>query len=140
MDTDVELVVNAEAAVASAQRDYASNVAKLRQAEANNHKAQSDLVRYKKRADQGEISLSDYDQYVAKAGADQAAVEASQYADASSQQSVEECKAQRLEQQGKYSEDNANLLVRLPFARQRLIPATPTRIRRRRSSIWPNST
>lgn len=85
VDTDVEQFVNAEAAVASAQHDYASNVAKLRQAEVNNRKAQSHLVRYKKLVDQGEISLSDYDQYVASAGADQAAVEASQYADASSQ-------------------------------------------------------
>jgi outer membrane protein TolC len=33
-------------------------------------KAQSDLVRYKKLVDQGEISLSDYDQYVASAGAE----------------------------------------------------------------------
>jgi membrane fusion protein (multidrug efflux system) len=109
VDTDVEQIVNAEAAVASAQHDYASNVAKLRQAEANNRKAQSDLVRYKKLVDQGEISLSDYDQYVASAGADQAAVEASQYADASSQQIVQERKAQLLQQQTKHSEDNANL-------------------------------
>jgi multidrug resistance efflux pump len=55
----MEQVVNAEAAIASAQRDYDSNVAKLRQAQANNSKAQSDLVRYKKLVDQGEISLSE---------------------------------------------------------------------------------
>jgi membrane fusion protein (multidrug efflux system) len=107
--TDVELVVNAEAAVASAQHDYASNAAKLRQAEANNRKAQSDLVRYKKLVDQGEISLSDYDQYVASAGSDEAAVEASQYAAAPSQQIVEERRAQLLQQQTKHSEDKANL-------------------------------
>src|ERR1700720_1526479 len=70
VDTDVQQVVNAEAAIASAQRDYDSNSAKLRQAEANNRKAQSDLVRYKKLVDQGEISLSDYDQYVASAAGD----------------------------------------------------------------------
>jgi multidrug resistance efflux pump len=92
VDTDVEQVINAEAAIASAQRDYDSNVAKLRQAEANNRKAQSDLVRYKKLVDQGEISLSDYDQYVASAGGDEAAVEASRYAAASSEQIVEEKK------------------------------------------------
>jgi membrane fusion protein (multidrug efflux system) len=109
VDTDVELVINAEAAIASAQRDYDSNVAKLRQAEANNRKAQSDLVRYKKLVDQGEISLSDYDQYVASAGADEAAVEASRYAAASSQQIVEEKKTSLHQQQTKHSEDNANL-------------------------------
>jgi len=109
VDTDVEIVANAEAAVASAQHDYASNAAKLRQAEANNRKAQSDLVRYKKLVDQGEISLSDYDQYVASAGSDEATVEASQFAAASSQQIVEERKAQLLQQQTKHSEDDANL-------------------------------
>jgi membrane fusion protein (multidrug efflux system) len=109
VDTDVEQVVNAEAAIASAQRDYDSNVAKLRQAEANNRKAQSDLVRYKKLVDQGEISLSDYDQYVASAGGDEAAVEASRYAAASSQQIVEEKKASLRQQQTKHSEDKANL-------------------------------
>ncbi len=109
VDTDVQQVINAEAAIASAQRDYDSNVAKLRQAEANNRKAQSDLVRYKKLVDQGEISLSDYDQYVASAGADEAAVEASRYAAASSQQIVEEKKTSLHQQQTKHSEDNANL-------------------------------
>jgi membrane fusion protein, multidrug efflux system len=109
VDTDVEQVVNAEAAIASAQRDYDSNVAKLRQAEVNNRKAQSDLLRYKKLVDQGEISLSDYDQYVASAGSDEAAVEASRYAAASSEQIVEEKKASLRQQQTKHSEDNANL-------------------------------
>jgi membrane fusion protein, multidrug efflux system len=109
VDTDVQQVVNAEAAIASAQRDYDSNSAKLRQAEANNRKAQSDLVRYKKLVDQGEISLSDYDQYVSNAGGDEAAVEASRYAAASSEQIVEEKKASLRQQQTKHSEDNANL-------------------------------
>ncbi len=109
VDTDVEQVINAEAAIASARRDYDSNVAKLRQAEASNRKAQSDLVRYKKLVDQGEISLSDYDQYVASAGADEAAVEASRYAAASSEQIVEQRKATLRQQQTKHSEDKANL-------------------------------
>jgi len=109
VDTDVQQVVNAEAAIASAQRDYDSNSAKLRQAEANNRKAQSDLVRYKKLVDQGEISLSDYDQYVSNAGGDEAAVEASRYAAASSEQIVEEKKTMLRQQQTKHSEDKANL-------------------------------
>jgi len=109
VDTDVQQVVNAEAAIASAQRDYDSNSAKLRQAEANNRKAQSDLVRYKKLVDQGEISLSDYDQYVSNAGGDEAAVEASRYAAASSEQIVEEKKTILRQQQTKHSEDKANL-------------------------------
>lgn len=109
VDTDVEQVISAEAAVASAQRDYDSNEAKLRQAEANNRKAQSDVARYKKLVDQGEISLSDYDQYVASAGADAAAVEATRYAAASSEQIVEEKKTILRQQQTKHAEDKANL-------------------------------
>jgi membrane fusion protein (multidrug efflux system) len=109
VDTDLEQVINAEAAIASAQRDYDSNVAKLRQAEVNNRKAQSDLVRYKKLVDQGEISLSDYDHYVASAGSDEAAVEASRDVAASSEQIVEEKKASLRQRQTKHSEDKVNL-------------------------------
>jgi len=109
VDTDVQQIVNAEAAMASAQRDYDSNSARLRQAEANNRKAQSDLVRYKRLVDQGEISLSDYDQYVSNAGGDEAAVEASRYAAASSDQIVEEKKTTLRQQQTKRIEDTANL-------------------------------
>jgi membrane fusion protein (multidrug efflux system) len=109
VDTDVQQVINAEAAIASAQHDYDSNVAKLNQAQANNRKAQSDLLRYKKLVDQGEISLSDYDQYVASAGSDEAVVEASRYAAASSEQIVEQRKTTLRQQQTKHSEDKANL-------------------------------
>jgi membrane fusion protein (multidrug efflux system) len=109
VDTDVQQVINAEAAIASAQHDYDSNVAKLNQAQANNRKAQSDLLYYKKLVDQREISLSDYDQYVASAGADEAVVEASRYAAASSEQIVEQRKTTLRQQQTKHSEDKANL-------------------------------
>jgi membrane fusion protein (multidrug efflux system) len=108
VDVDAAGVVNGEAAVASAQHDSESNAAKLHQAEANNRKSQSDLVRYKKLVDKGEISLSDYDQYIANAGSQEAAVEASRYAVASSGKIVEERRAQLLQQQSKLSEDKVN--------------------------------
>jgi membrane fusion protein (multidrug efflux system) len=108
VDTDSSTVVNAEAAVASAQYDYDSNVAKLRQAEANNRKSQSDLVRYKELVDKHEIALSDYDQYLANASAQQAAVEASRAAAASSQKVVDERRAQLQQQQTKLQEDTQN--------------------------------
>jgi len=108
VDTDSATVLNAEAAVASAQYDYDSNVAKLRQAEANNRKSQSDLVRYKELVDKHEIALSDYDQYLASAGSQQAAVEASRAAAASSLKVVDERRAQLLQQQNKLQEDTQN--------------------------------
>jgi membrane fusion protein (multidrug efflux system) len=108
VDVDAAGVVNGEAAVASAQHDSESNAAKLHQAEANNRKSQSDLVRYKLLVDKGEISLSDYDQYIANAGSQEAAVEASRSAAASSGNIVEERRAQLLQQQSKLSEDKVN--------------------------------
>jgi membrane fusion protein (multidrug efflux system) len=108
VDTDSATVLNAEAAVASAQYDYDSNVAKLRQAEANNRKSQSDLIRYKELVDKHEIALSDYDQYLANAGSEQAAVEASRAAAASSLKVVDQRRAQLLQQQSKLQEDTQN--------------------------------
>jgi membrane fusion protein (multidrug efflux system) len=108
VDTDSATVLNAEAAVASAEYDYDSNVAKLRQAEAINRKSQSDLLRYKELVDKHEISLSDYDQYLANASSQQAAVEASRAAAASSQKVVDERRAQLLQQQNKLQEDTQN--------------------------------
>jgi len=108
VDTDSATVLNAEAAVSSAQYDYDSNVAKLRQSEANNRKSQSDLVRYKELVDKHEIALSDYDQYLANAGSQQAAVEASRAAAASSQKVVDQRRAQLLQQQSKLQEDTQN--------------------------------
>ncbi len=108
LDTDSATVLNAEAAVASAEYDYDSNVAKLRQSEANNRKSQSDLVRYKQLVDKHEIALSDYDQYLANAGSEQAAVEASRAAAASSQKVVDGRRAQLLQQRSKLQEDTQN--------------------------------
>jgi len=95
-------------AVASAQRDYDSNFAKLRQAMANNRKSQMDLVRYKELVDKDEIAKSEYDQYVANSGSGDAFVEAAQFAADSSSKMVEERKAQLLEQRSKLSQDEAN--------------------------------
>jgi membrane fusion protein, multidrug efflux system len=108
VDTDQAEVINAEAAVASAQRDYDSNAAKLRQAEANNLKSQADLVRFKKLVDKEEIAKSDYDQYIANAGSGMATVEASQFTAASSAKVVEEKRALLLEQQSKLFQAKAN--------------------------------
>jgi membrane fusion protein, multidrug efflux system len=108
VDTDEAEVVNAEAAVASAQRDYDSNAAKLRLADANNLKSQADLVRFKKLVDKEEIARSDYDQYIANADSGVATVEANQFTAASSAKVVEEKRALLLERQSKLFQDKAN--------------------------------
>jgi membrane fusion protein (multidrug efflux system) len=108
VDVDDAGVINGDAAVVSAQRDYDSNVAKLRQAEANNRKSQLDLARYKGLVDKDEIAKSEYDQYVANSGSGEAAVEAAQFVADSSAKIVDERKAQLREQQSKLSQDEAN--------------------------------
>ena len=69
-------ISQAEAAVAQAERDYDTAIADLRQAEANNARAQADEGRYRGLVDKEEISRTLYDQKLADAKADEAAVEA----------------------------------------------------------------
>jgi len=92
--TSEEQVLDAEAAVAGAEHDYATAVAQLRQAEANNAKAQNDQRRYKQLIDKGEVAQSDYDQYEAAAKADAAMVAAQQEAAASAAKTIDSKRAQ----------------------------------------------
>ncbi len=69
-------VANAEAALAAAQRDRESTAAKLAESEANNAKAQSDLVRYRTLIAKEEVSQQEYDAAVATAKAQAATVAA----------------------------------------------------------------
>ena len=67
---------NARAGISVAQDQYTAAKAQLDQAEANDVKAQNDLVRYKQLVDKQEISQQQYDQAVAAAKASSAAVAA----------------------------------------------------------------
>jgi membrane fusion protein (multidrug efflux system) len=69
-------VASARAGIAAAKQQFEAAKAQRDQAEANNVKAQNDLVRYKQLVDKQEISQQQYDQAVASARADAAAVEA----------------------------------------------------------------
>ena len=67
-------VQNTSAGIAAAHHQHDAAVAQLEQAEANNVKAQNDLVRYKQLVDKQEISQQQYDQAVANARAATASV------------------------------------------------------------------
>jgi membrane fusion protein (multidrug efflux system) len=69
---------NAQAAIASAERDRDSDLARLIEAKANNSKAQSDLARYKTLVGKDEVSREEYDQKLAAAQAAAAEVDAVQ--------------------------------------------------------------
>lgn len=69
-------VLNAQAGIKASRQQFDAAKASLAQAEANNVKAQNDLVRYKQLVEKQEISQQQYDQAVAAAKAGAAAVEA----------------------------------------------------------------
>src|ERR1700722_1664873 len=71
-------ISEADAAVSQAEREYDSTIADLRQAEANNTRAQADEIRYRGLVEKEEISRTLYDQKLADAKADEAAVASKQ--------------------------------------------------------------
>jgi membrane fusion protein, multidrug efflux system len=81
-------VASGRAGVAAATQQFTSAKAQRDQAEANNVKAQNDLVRYKQLVDKQEISEQQYDQAVAAAKAAAAAVESTAALASSAQSQV----------------------------------------------------
>ena len=62
-------VVGSEAALAAAQHDLDSSVARLKESQATNERNQADLARYQTLLDKQEVARADYDQYKATAAA-----------------------------------------------------------------------
>jgi membrane fusion protein, multidrug efflux system len=90
-------VASARASQAGAQRDYESYVAQVRQAEADNVKAQADLVRYRQLVAKDEISQQQFDQADAAAKAAAATVDARKAAAEAAARAIDEANA-RLQQ------------------------------------------
>jgi membrane fusion protein, multidrug efflux system len=95
-DADVE---NTQAGIASARQQYAAAKAQLVEAEANNVKAQDDLVRYKQLVDKQEVSQQQYDQALAAAKADAAAVDAAQAAASAADHQVAQAESRLVQAQ-----------------------------------------
>jgi membrane fusion protein (multidrug efflux system) len=81
-------VASGRAGISAATQQFTSAKAQHDQAEANNVKAQNDLVRYKQLVDKQEISEQQYDQAVASAKAAAASVESTAALAASAQSQV----------------------------------------------------
>ena len=81
-------VENSRAGIAAAKQQFDAAKAQLTQAEANNVKAQNDLMRYKQLVDKQEISQQQYDQAVAAAQANAAAVVAARASAAAADQQI----------------------------------------------------
>ena len=110
-------VATAEAAIGWAERDYVAAQGRLREAEANNAKAQADVARYKALVDKDEIPRQLYDQAVANANAEAAAVDANGAAVEASQKLVDQRRAQLARVQSRLSEANRNAPNQLAISR-----------------------
>lgn len=95
-------VTNSRAGIAAATQQYEASKAQLLSAQANNTKAQSDLVRYKQLVDKQEISQQQYDQAVAAAQSSAASVE-------SAAANVRAAEQQVIQARGKLDQAEANL-------------------------------
>jgi membrane fusion protein, multidrug efflux system len=106
-------VATADAAVAWAERDYVAAQGRLREAEAENAKAQDDVARYKGLVAKDEIARQIYDQSVSNANATAASVDSNGAATEASQKLVEQRRAQLAEAQSHLTEAEGNAPRRL---------------------------
>lgn len=101
-------VIGSEAALAAAQHDLDSAVAKLRESQATNDRNQADYARYQTLYDKQEVARADYDQYKAIAAAQTQTVASSQAAVASAQKTVEQRAAQLAQQRSKLQQTQSS--------------------------------
>jgi membrane fusion protein, multidrug efflux system len=93
-EADVE---NAKAGVSGAQQQYDAAKAQLAQAEANDVKAQDDLVRYKQLVEKQEVSQQQYDQALAAARASTATVASAAASASAAEQQIHQARARVLQ-------------------------------------------
>jgi membrane fusion protein (multidrug efflux system) len=103
-------VNSARAGIQVAQQQFAAAKAQLQEVEANNVKAQNDLVRYKQLIDKQEISQQQYDQATATAKASAAGVEGARASADAAQQQVTQAQGRLIQAQANWS--NANTAPR----------------------------
>jgi membrane fusion protein (multidrug efflux system) len=95
-------VENESAGIKAAQQQYDAALAQLAQAQANDVKAQNDLVRYKQLVDKQEVSEQVYDQAVAAAKASTASVASASAAAAGAAQQITQARSKLAEAQANY--------------------------------------
>ena len=98
-EADVE---NARAGISVAQDQFSAAKAQLDQAQANDVKAQNDLIRYKQLVDKQEISQQLYDQAVAAAKANSAAVASAHASATAAEQQVTQARSRLAQAEANY--------------------------------------
>jgi membrane fusion protein, multidrug efflux system len=101
-------VTTAQAALLGSQQQYQARLAEQAQAEANNAKAQRDVIRYRGLAERAEISREQFDAIVASAKSQAAQVEAAHAAANAAQKSIDQARAALLQAETRLSEANVN--------------------------------
>jgi membrane fusion protein (multidrug efflux system) len=95
-------VASARAGIAAAKQQFDAARAQRDQADANNVKAQNDLLRYKQLVDKQEISQQQYDQAVASAASTAAAVQAARAMADAAQSQVTQAQDKLLQAEANY--------------------------------------
>src|SRR5277367_3043947 len=95
-------VENARAGISVAQDQYTAAKAQLDQAQANDVKAQNDLIRYKQLVDKQEISQQQYDQAIASAKASSAAVASAHASATAAEQEVTQARSRLAQADANY--------------------------------------
>ncbi len=108
ISTNVDAVQGAQAAIVAAEQQYQSRLAMLREAEANDAKAQLELVRYRGLVQKEEVSHEQYDNYVAAAKTQAASVAAAQASAEAARKSIEQSRAQLSQVQARLEESKRN--------------------------------
>jgi membrane fusion protein (multidrug efflux system) len=106
-------ITGAEAAVEAARHDLAGAIAKLKESQAVDERAQANFQRYKTLLDKNEVSRADYDQYKATAVAQVQTVAANQAAVESAEKTVAQRQAQLDQQKTKLQESRNSAPLRL---------------------------
>jgi membrane fusion protein (multidrug efflux system) len=88
-NVDVE---TAQSGVVAAERQYDARLAQLREAEANDVKAQTDVLRYRPLAEKDEISKEQFDTVMAQAKSQTAMVQAAQASAEAAQKAIEQAR------------------------------------------------
>jgi membrane fusion protein (multidrug efflux system) len=106
--TNQESVENATAAVQAAEKQYQSKLAAQQQAEANDAKAQRNLIRYRELAEKEEISREQFDNYTTTARDHAAAVIAARSVAEAAQKGIDQSRAQLSQVQARLNESKQN--------------------------------
>jgi membrane fusion protein (multidrug efflux system) len=98
----------AQSGVAAAEQQFEAKLAELRQAEANNVKAQTDVERYRPLAVRQEISKEQFDTVIAQAKTQAAAVDSAKAAAKAAQSVIEQQREQLRQANSRLQEANKN--------------------------------